>query len=389
MSRPPIRVLDLAGDAEARGRAHGRAHAEEIRRYADERIELVASGLWSGGPLDRADVIGIAESMLPAHEAFDADLHAELCAIAAAAGLTPAEGVIVGGFTDFVDTVRAAVGGQPPLTVIEDDCTAVIVPDARAGGAGFLAQTWDMHDSATDHVLLCRIRPDDGPACTVFTTTGCLGQIGMNEAGVCVGINNLTGLDGTPGVAWTSVVRGMLKAVTAEGALEVLLAAELAGAHNFLIFDRHGAGYNVEAFPSARPVTPLGDRPLVHTNHALEPAAVAVQADRDPGLLASSEARLAKATELLATGPVDADRLIDLTREPTAICQRSVDPYHIESSGAAIMRPATGDFWACWGPPADNEYRHLTVDPVDPIDPVETVETADRSGAARGLSAHG
>ena len=28
----------------------------------------------------------------------------------------------------------------------------------------------------------------------------------------------------------------------------------------------------------------------------------------------------------------------------------------VESSGAAVMRPKTGEFWACWGRPAENEY---------------------------------
>lgn len=161
--RPPIRILDVAGSPEAIGHAHGSAFADEIRVYTDDRVALVASGLWSGGPIDRADVLDIASSMLPAHEAFDAGLYAEMVSLAAAAGITPAEAVVVGGFTDFVDTVRAVVGGSAPVSVIEDDCTATIVPDGRADGAGFLAQTWDMHDTATDHVLLLRVQPDDGP----------------------------------------------------------------------------------------------------------------------------------------------------------------------------------------------------------------------------------
>ena len=71
-----------------------------------------------------------------------------------------------------------------PASVTEDDCTAFVVPDTRADGAGMVGQTWDMHDTATDHVVLARLRPDDGPDALVFTTVGCLGQIGMNEAGV-------------------------------------------------------------------------------------------------------------------------------------------------------------------------------------------------------------
>jgi isopenicillin-N N-acyltransferase-like protein len=361
MRRPPIRILDAAGSPESIGHAHGTAYADEIRVYTADRVGLVAAGAWSGGALSTVDVLDIAESMLPAHEQFDPALYSELVAMAGAAGITPAEAVIVGGFTDFVDTVRAVVGGPVPASVIEDDCTAVIVPDGRADGAGFLGQTWDMHDSATDHVLMLRLSPDDAPAALVFTTTGCLGQIGMNTEGVAVGINNLTGLDGRRGVAWTSVVRGMLKTATAQEALAVLLDADLAGAHNFLIFDRHGTGFNVEGMPSVRPVVPLDDAPIVHTNHAVDPAAAAVHAEKEPPLLASSARRLERGAELVADGAIDADRLMALTRDEDAICQRSVEPYHIESSGAAIMRPKTGDFWACWGRPAENDYHRVAM----------------------------
>ena len=359
MSRPPLRVLDAAGSPSDIGAAHGRAHAAEIRAYTADRVALVASGLWSGGELSPADVLGIAGSMVEAHEAFDADLHAEMVAMADAAAISVAEAIVVGGFTDFVDTVRATLGGAPPASVVEDDCTAVIVPDGRAGGAGVLAQTWDMHASATDHVLALRIRPDNAPAARVFTTTGCLGQIGMNSEGVCVGVNNLTGTDGCRGVTWPSVVRGMLKCATAAEARDVLLGADLAGAHNFLILDRHGDGFNVEAMPSVRPVTPLGDDPLVHTNHTLDPLAGKVQARRDPPLLAGSQIRLEVAVDLLAGGPIDVERLFSLTREPGAICRSATEPHHIESSGAAVMRPRTGDFWACWGRPAENEFQYI------------------------------
>ena len=365
MRRPAIRHLDLAGSPEAMGDAHGRACAAEIRRYARDRVELVAEGLWSGGPLERGAVLELAEACLPAHEAFSPRLHAEMLAMASAAGITGAEAVVVGGFTDFVDTVRAATGGPHPASVTEDDCTAFAVPDGRAGGAGMVGQTWDMHDTATDHVVLARLRPDDRPDALVFTTVGCLGQIGMNAAGVCVGINNLTGNDGRFGVTWPSVVREMLAKATAAEALDVLLRADLAGAHNYLILDAEGRGFNVEAMPSARPVQTLAADPIVHTNHVTEPAAEPFEGERDGELMVNSRRRLELAAAMLADGdsPVDPERLMEVTREPTAICRWPDATFRVESSGAVIMRPRTGDFWACWGQPADNDYEHFSLTP--------------------------
>lgn len=358
--RPALRILDLQGSPEAIGVAHGRAYAEEIRHYADERIQLVESGLWSGGPLDRATVLDLAASTLPAHERHSADLYAELCGLATGADITPAEAVVVGGFTDFVDTVRAAVGGPHPAEVLEDDCTAVVVPDHRAeGGAGFYAQTWDMHDTATDHVLLLRVIPDDGPPALVFTTTGCLGQIGMNAEGVCVGINNLTATDGRPGVTWPSVVREVLTTSSAKDGLVAIEQADLAGAHNFLLFDRNGEGFNVEAMPSVRPVTELTDEALTHTNHTLDADAGQVEGDRPADLQQNSVRRLATARELIDRDGITEDDLMALTRESSSICQVPREPYFVETSGATVMRPKTLDFWATWGPPSHNDFQHV------------------------------
>ncbi len=359
MRRPPLRILDLTGSPEAMGHAHGSAHADEIRAYAGERVRLAGSRFWAGGEIGRADVLDIARSCLPAHESHSADLYAELCGLADGAGITPEEAVVVGGFTDFVDTVRSVVGGTHPLEVQEDDCTAFIVPDARCDGQGFYGQTWDMHDTATPYVVLLRVRPDDGPAALVFTTTGCLGQLGMNEAGVCVGINNLVATDGRRGVMWTSVVRDALMQDSAAAARDAILDADLAGAHSFLTFDASGDGHMIEAFPTARPTEALAADAQVHTNHAIWDEALARQAPKQEGLMASSTRRRDRAVELLDRDGIGVEDLMAVTRDDQAICQVSVEPTNIESSGAAIMRPATLDFWAVWGLPSQNEYVHV------------------------------
>ena len=352
--RGALRRLVLAGDAARRGSAHGEAHAEEIRRYAEERVQLASNGVWAGRPATRDDVLGLASAMLPAHRAYSPALCAEMEAMARAAGLSAAEAVIAGGFTDFVDAVRARADAAPE----EDDCTAVLVPTARAvGSEPLFAQTWDMHDSATEYVVLLDVRPQDGPRALVFSTLGCLGQIGMNEAGICIGINNLAAAVGRIGVTWPLVVRRALEATCIEDALAAVVDADLAGAHNYLLLDAVGRGFNVEAMPAHKQVRALTDEPLFHTNHCLEPEARAHEAARPPQILASSVERLRRARELLADGPIGVERLVAMTRDPEAICQRSRPPFHIESSGAVLLRPARGELQAVWGLPSENEYE--------------------------------
>ncbi len=360
MQRPPIRVLDVSGSPEERGHTHGAAFAEEIRHYTEERMALVMSGRWSGGPITRSDVLDLAESMIVPHEKHSAALAAEMHAMAAAAGISSAEAIVVGGFTDFVDTVRAVLGGEHPDTVIEDDCTAFIVPNGRtADGHGLYAQTWDMHDTATKHVILLRVQPDDGPAALVFTTCGALGQMGMSETGVCVGINNLTAADGTCGVTWPQVVRDALNQPTAQRAKDAVLGADLAGGHNYLVFDGEGYGYSIEAMPTARPFERLNGDALVHTNHTLHEASGVTQGPRLGALQDSSVKRLEVAREFLDRDGLTVDDMFALTRERSAVCQTAVEPYRVESSGAVVMKPATREFWACWGLPSHNEFEKI------------------------------
>ena len=357
MADRPIRVLDLAGSPEAVGREHGRSYAGAIREYADERVHLSREGTWSGQAMTEGEVLALAKACLPAHEAYDAELYTEMVAMADAAGLSPAEAVIVGGFTDFVDTVRAAGGDPMP----EDTCTGALVPADAGGGEPWFAQTWDMHDTATPYIVMLRTRVTGSPEALVFTTVGCLGQIGMNDVGLCVGINNLTAGDGRIGVTWPFVVRKALAQTDIDAALACITEAPLAGGHNFFLLDREGRGYDVEAMPTATHVVELHHEPLVHTNHCLAEETQAVEGPRAPVRIASSERRYARAVELLGKRPIDEQSLMALTRDDEAICERPEPPHDVLSCGATVMRPRTGDLWAVWGLPAENEYEHFTV----------------------------
>jgi isopenicillin-N N-acyltransferase-like protein len=264
----------------------------------------------------------------------------------------------VGGYTDFIDTVSAVAHG----TAVEDTCTAIITPDAASGGAGFLAQTWDMHASATPHVFMLDVTVDAGPRALVFTTHGTLGQIGMNEAGIAIGINNLTMSDGRIGVTWPFVVRKVLRQPTFDDAMACIHEADLAGGHNFLLFDAQGRGASIEATSTAIHVEPLIDAPLLHTNHCLVPLTQALEADRPEALQRNSESRYVHASETAATTDLfDEHALMALLRDERSICRRPEPPFDYESSGAVVMRPSRGDMWACWGIPSENEFEHFSL----------------------------
>lgn len=357
-----IRLLELTGSYYEMGFQHGQTFAEAIRMFAEDRVHLSSDPHWTGKTLGKTAVLELAEACVAAHQAYSPQLMEEVQGMADATGLSLAELVIVNGFTDFIDTVYAAPAPQHTPVRVEDNCTAFLIPPGTtADGHSLYGQTWDMHATATPYIVLLKGKPADAPAFITFTITGCVGMVGLNSAGIAIGINNLLGGDGQVGVTWPFVVRKALQQTTLEAALQCITEAPLAGAHNYLIMDKAGRGYNIEAMSTRHHITPLAADPLVHTNHCLINSNQQVERERPADSLASSQNRLRRADDLLSQRPITPEMLMALTRDSEAICVKSKPPMHVETCGGAIMRPATGEFWAVQGLPSENEYERFVL----------------------------
>ncbi|MBA1145557.1 hypothetical protein H0Z60_00655 [Ectothiorhodospiraceae bacterium WFHF3C12] len=357
-----IPVLEVSGDGRAMGRAHGRAYEADVRRFARERLRLAIEPHWVGQPLMEETVLSVTGDCLTAHRDYSPALTAELEGLAAAAGIGLEEALLVGGFTDLVDTFYAAAGAAGPAPVEADQCTAFLVPGERTRtGHALFGQTWDMHETGASHALVLQGHPDDAPAFAVFTSAGAVGMIGMNEAGITIGINNLSGADGRIGVTWNFVVREALRQTRFEDALDCITQATLAGAHNYLLMDALGNGVNVEATATTQVVTHLEREPLAHTNHCVAKETRARQRTRDPIAQASSERRLERAYELLDRSGLDVEDLMAVTRDEQAICYQGKPPAHIATCGAVIADPSSRRLWAVRGLPSVNRYVEVAV----------------------------
>jgi isopenicillin-N N-acyltransferase like protein len=364
---PKIRLLEISGNPFEMGRQHGQAYPEEIRLLAEERVELSRSKAWTGHELSRPEVLALGEACLPYHQAYAPELMEELQGISQVTGVSPVELIILNGFTDFIDTIYniESLATPVPAQPGADNCTAFMVsPQATAEGQGFYGQTWDMHATATPYVILLHGKPDSGLRFLTLTLIGCVGMIGLNEAGIAVGINNLVASDGQTGVTWPFVIRKILAQDNLDEALTCLTGARLAGGHNYMLVDAHGRGYNIEAMASRYHVEEVGEESLVHTNHCLHPENIQVERARLPKSRTSSETRLSQAQTLLQGRQVTLADLFALTRDHTAIngiCVHPEEPFFLESCSSAIMRPATREMWAVWGPACQNEYEHFIV----------------------------
>jgi isopenicillin-N N-acyltransferase-like protein len=162
----------------------------------------------------------------------------------------------------------------------------------------------------------------------------------------------------------------MLAQRTVDEALAVLQTAPLSGAHNYLLLgptaDGTLRGYNVEHMASRFAVVPVHSV-YVHTNHCLIQEMLEVERPRKAVSQASTLARYSQASHWLdaQVGAITLETLMALTRhheqDGLSVCAHVQPGYDVESSGACIMSPSTGELWALWGNPCQNDYEVFKV----------------------------
>jgi isopenicillin-N N-acyltransferase-like protein len=164
----------------------------------------------------------------------------------------------------------------------------------------------------------------------------------------------------------------MLARETVDSALEVLRAARLSGAHNYVVMGQDVAGkmqgYDVEATATRARVTHV-EGFSAHSNHCIDGELQTFERQRKALSLTSTCNRLDQANTFLAdhVGSITLNDIMAMTRYhdegEMSICAHAHPEYDVESSGACIMSPETREMWALWGLPCQNEYEHFAVEP--------------------------
>ena len=298
-----MRVLRLSAKATPAewGRTHGEMFAKEIRELVDLRMEIsLDRGLFQSA--DQA--LKVAKFHLPVLLQFDRGIHAELMGIATGSGCLPSEILLLNHYNDLwmidpENPEKAHAGRQefaerevrdhsgipqPQATGLapdagpielgppEEDCSSVMV---RTPEGACLAQTWDAHATVQPYTMMlhCPSENTDDPygvkGAWLFSVTGCLGLMGLNDAGVAVGTNSMVAKKGRIGVIWPALIRKVLQERTAKAGRDIMLNVPTGAGRHFLLADRSLA-YGVETTSGLRRVVFGGPgRRYGHTNHAL------------------------------------------------------------------------------------------------------------------------
>ncbi len=272
----PFPLIDLSGSPRERGRQHGQAAADLLRRGA----RMYAESLLKSG-VDWKELERRAERMVPQVEAFDPTYIEEMRGIAEGANEPFAAVMLMNARTEMV----AAARKQHVEKHFPDGCTAALaLPEASADGTLLHGQNWDWRAECAETGVILRIRHEDGPDILTFTEAGGLARSGLNSAGVGLTANALEcdrDYQRGPGVPLPFIRRKVLESAYLAQAVHTIFSTPRLGSNHMAV--SHGEeAFGFECAPDETFwVSP--ERGLyVHANHWIaEPARAKV---KDTGL---------------------------------------------------------------------------------------------------------
>ena len=273
MNRPDaVPVMELGGDAYARGFAHGHALRERIGRMID-----VYGGYFAR---PEAAVFTVARHFQRVIADFRGEYAEEIEAVAEGAGVDP--------LWIFALNARSEFLSSMPLA----ECTAL-----HYRGTPFLGQNWDWEKSLENLIVLARVTRPDGHRFLMMTEPGIIGKIGLNSAGLGVCFNFLPIAKPTNGVPVHILLRAVLDSGSLAQARAVIDRAGNGRSANVLVADRDGQRFDFEFAGDECFELPDDEEVLAHTNHYLGRDMVVMRE-----LYENSSIRLARAADLSRAG---------------------------------------------------------------------------------------
>jgi len=353
-------IAELSGSPRHMGREHGEQFRQAIHEFAERRREVCAKQAERAGwPDPSADVLRFCRSTLRHHERYSPPTYEEFRGIAEGADIAPDRLMICNGLTDIIDVFRTAPTGPKGM----GECTAwLAAPEATAEGFVLAGQTWDMHPWAEQYVVAFRRRPKDGPASLTLSTAGCLSLVGLNEAGIAVGNNNLIPTDARPGVMYLAIVHHVLAQRSLAAAVNAIVSAPRLSGHNYYLAGPEGEIVDIETTATRSDVLTPASAIYAHANHFLAPELAELEATPASH---SSLYRLDRIQHLLhdLSGDITPEAMMRVLADETGqgdcrICR--TDPSdHGRTCAAVVMSPQQGRLWATKGPPSKHDFHLL------------------------------
>lgn len=363
----PFPLIDLAGSPRERGRTHGKAAADRLRRGA----KMYAESLLKSG-VDWKELERHAEAMVPTIEQFDPAYVEEMRGIAEGAAEPFAAVMLMNARTEMVAAARRQKAAQH----LPDGCTAALaLPEASADGVLLHGQNWDWRaECAETGVVLC-IRRDDGPDVLTFTEAGGLARSGLNSAGIGLTANALEcdrDYQRGAGVPLPFIRRKVLESAHLAQAVQTIVSTPKPGSNHMAVSHCDGEAFGFECAPDET-FWLAPDRGLyVHANHWIAESARAKVKDTGLAETPDSIYRDKRVRDQLTPrrGQLTLEDLrgafFDKWGSPYSVCR----PPRLNSRGVMtattamiLMRPGEGHLEACPMPALNRNFTTYTLTP--------------------------
>lgn len=298
----------------------------------------------------------IAKAFIPAIEAQAPLLLEEL------------KGIAEGSGADFFDLLTLNARSEAMTLVPEktqqnrDGCTtAMILPEASRDGHTLLAQNWDTYSWQGDGAIILEILREDGPDLMIVTEAGQLARYGMNQAGICLGVNSLhrTQNEKVFGMPSVFLRRRILERDRYVDATNEIFAVPSMLPMYYVVGYAGGDAMGFEVLrDGALVLYPEGGR-IVHSNHILHPHH-GYQVESLGGTLYRNR-RIEKHLAPLM-GEIDREVLVAAMSDhfgyPFAVCRhgdvRKKERDRISTLACIVMDLTERRLWACKDTPCAN-----------------------------------
>ncbi len=250
-------TIELQGSPFAIGVAHGQALCSRIRSFLNDDLCRLNRIMFQSASLD-----DLRDTIHRHGEIIAQDtpaLFEEVRGLAHGAGIDLEQALLLQLRREVVGYSQFAIAG---------DCTSF----CRLSGVDgpVLAQSIDLNGDLDDQMTVAKIEnAATGRRSLVVTFTGLLGYLGLNGRGLAVGINLVLGGAWRPGVPPYLAVRHLLdRCDDVASCLRALAQLRIASSRALMICDADSA-VMVELLEGK--IAVIRDRPLIHTNHFLDP----------------------------------------------------------------------------------------------------------------------
>lgn len=353
----PLPLVRLAGTPYEQGVQHGSALREQIAQNQTIYFARFEREL----KLSRAEVLRRADLYAQAIAGQNADYHAGMRGIAAGSGF------------DFAAIAALNVRyelfyDEFPERSCADGCTAfALTPGVTVDAHLLIGENWDWIPDVRGAVL--QTTELDGLQTLSFSEAGIFGgKIGLNSAGLGLAINGLVSNHDD----WSRLHKPfhvrcyeVLRSLDIAGAARVISASDRSCSANFLLAQAPDQVLNIETAPLTSAFSSCVGGCLVHSNHFVDPSALAV-AERSVEKNPHSYWRYKRLDSLLRKGcPLHIEdvqaALRDHDRHPYSVCFH-IDPSeppeeHYASVVSTIIDLHARTMLISDGPPCNSPYE--------------------------------